>query len=103
MMMMIIIIIMKAFLDLEDSLDLSISVLIYAYYGVHSDDTGQPIVGDDFLPFLSRVSSIALDFWMLPSARWGTCNLRRIPAYLYFLSQDKQKMALRIFLSVYYI
>ena len=68
-MIIIIIIIIIAFLDLEDSLDLSISVLIFPYYCVRSDDTGKPIAGDDLLPFLSHVSYKALDFWMPSSAR----------------------------------
>jgi hypothetical protein len=59
----------KDFLDPEDSLDLSISVLTFPYYCVRSEDTGKPIVGDDLLPFLSHVSSIALDFWILSSSR----------------------------------
>jgi len=84
MMIIIIIMIMKAFLDLEDSIDLSISVLVFPFYCVRSDDTVKPIVGDVLLQFLSHVSSIALDFWMLCSARCGTCNLWRTLPYLYF-------------------
>jgi hypothetical protein len=69
LLVIIIIIIIKIFRDHEDSLDLSISVLIFPYYCAISDDTGKPIVGNDLLPFLSHVSSIALGFWMLSSAK----------------------------------
>ena len=43
----IIITIIKTFLNLEDSLDLSISVLVFPFYGVRSDDSGKPIVEYD--------------------------------------------------------
>jgi len=60
----------SVFPDLEDSLDLSIYLLIFPCYCVRSDDTGKPIVRDELLPILSHVSFIALDFWMPSSARW---------------------------------
>jgi hypothetical protein len=43
----------KAFsLALEDALGLSTFVLVSPHYGVHSNDTGRPVVGGAVLPFL---------------------------------------------------